>query len=73
MKRIGENCSPSYAVANLASLFTVCACALDGADSFSDEIADRVRQDIKHVLEWGALLATEICAEVEGLEVRGAK
>lgn len=71
MKRIGQGHGPSYDVANLASLFTVCAVALDGSNEWSDAVADRIRADIKHVLEWGSLLAEGMVIEIEKLETRG--
>lgn len=49
----------SYEIANLSSLFTVCALALNDAENWSDEVRTRVTQDIKHVLEYGALLAVD--------------
>lgn len=72
-RRIGEGHGPSYRVANLASLMTVCAVALDGSTEWTDEIARRIREDVKHVLEWGALLAIDVCEEVETLESRSKK
>jgi hypothetical protein len=69
MKLIAENRGPSYNVAQLSSLFTVCAVALDGSDEFSADFADGVRQSVKHVLEWGAVLADDIVEEVEKLEL----
>lgn len=69
MKRIADDTSPSYDVAQLASLFTVCAAALDGAEEYADHIKDGIHTDVKHVLEWGAVLAAEIAGDVERLEV----
>lgn len=70
MRRIGQGHGPSYAVANLASICTVCAIALDGTDDWADDIASSARQDIKHVLELAALLAVDACCEVEKLEAK---
>lgn len=52
-------------IANLSSLFTVCALALNDAEEWSDEVAKVVRQDIKHVLEMGALMAGDTQLAVE--------
>lgn len=60
--------SVSYAIANLSSLFTVCALAINDAEDWSEEIRKSVTQDIKCVLEWGAILATDTCAMAEKLE-----
>ncbi len=49
-----------FEIANLGSLFTVCALALNDADDWSDEIRKRVTQDIKFVLEWGARHAEDV-------------
>ena len=72
MKMIAANRGPTYNVAMLSSLFTVCAAALDGADEFSDEIAEGIRMSVKHTLEWGAVLASDIVGEVEELEQKKA-
>ncbi len=61
----GERHCASYAVANLSSLFTVCALALNDVEGWSDEIRKRVTQDIKHVMEMGALLAEDAAALTE--------
>ena len=66
--RIGDGHGPSYRVANLSSLMTVCAVALDGSGEWTDTIARSIRQDVKFVLEWGARLASQIGEEVEALE-----
>lgn len=63
--RIGANPNLSYRIANLASLFSVCALAIDAAEDLNDNIRRRSAQDIKHVLEWGALCAEDACAEAE--------
>jgi hypothetical protein len=60
-----ERDSTSYAVANLSSLFTVCALALNDAEDWSDEIRKSVTQDIKHVLQMGAILASDACVMAE--------
>lgn len=52
-------------IANLGSLFTVCALAVNDAENWSDDVASRVRQDIKCVLEWGALMAGDTQLAVE--------
>lgn len=57
--------SAMYATANLASLFTVCALAINEAEEWSDEIRKNLMQDIKHVLEMGALLAEDAGALAE--------
>lgn len=73
-RRIGENPEASYEIANLTSIITVCAVALDGSDEWTDEIARGIRHDVQHVLEWAALIATEINVKVERLEAgRSAK
>ncbi|WP_275790467.1 hypothetical protein [Pararhizobium gei] len=61
MSRPGSNHRDdgTYQVANLASLFTVCALALNDVDEWSDEIRKSVTQDVKLVLEMGALLAED--------------
>ena len=64
----GEKMYPSYSVFDLSSLFSVCALALAGTDEWSEDIADRLRQDIKHVLELGARLAEKVGVEVSHLE-----
>lgn len=69
-RRIGENPEPSYEIANLISLITVCSVALDGADDWTDEIACGIRQDVKLLLEWAALVAVDINVKVERLEMR---
>lgn len=61
----GERHSASYAIANLSSLFTVCALALNDVEGWSEEIRRRVTQDIKHVMEMGALLAEDAAALAE--------
>lgn len=58
--------SAAYAVSNLGSLFTVCALALNDAEDWSEEIRKRVTQDIKHVLELGAVLAIDAGSLIEG-------
>jgi hypothetical protein len=68
MSRIAENRGPTYDVAQLSSLFTVCAAALDGSNEYSDDIAEGIRQSVQHILEWGAVLANDICGDVEKLE-----
>lgn len=60
--------SASYAMANLSSLFTVCALALSDAQEWSEEIRKSVTQDVKHVLEMGALLAEDAAALAEASE-----
>lgn len=52
-------------IANLDSLFTVCALAVNDAENWSDDVAARVRQEIRSVLEWGALLTGDVQLEVE--------
>lgn len=52
-------------IANLGSLFTVCALAVNDAENWSDDVAARVRQEIRCVLEWGALLTGDVQIEVE--------
>lgn len=52
-------------IANLGSLFTVCALAVNDAENWSDDVACRVRQEIRSVLEWGALLTGDVQLEVE--------
>lgn len=54
-----------YQIANLSSLFTVCALALNDAEEWSDEVGEVVRQDIKHVLEMGALMVRDTQLAVE--------
>ncbi|MBX3598794.1 MAG: hypothetical protein KF874_14600 [Rhizobiaceae bacterium] len=56
--------SPSYNVFELSSLFSVCALALSASDERADNIADRLRQEIKHTLELGARLAGTAGIEV---------
>ncbi|MHA6641320.1 hypothetical protein [Mesorhizobium sp. A623] len=56
---------PVYAVSNLASLFTVCAMALDGASSFRADIRDRLTKEIEQVLNMGALIAEDVALLVE--------
>jgi len=68
--RIAANRGPSYNVAQLASLFAVCGLALDGVEEYSEDIASTALYDIKHCLEWGAVLATDICADVDRLEAK---
>lgn len=68
MSLVAENRGASYNVAQLSSLFTVCAVALDGSDEYSEDFADGIRQSVKHILEWGAVLASDICGDVEKLE-----
>lgn len=68
MKRIAEDRGSSYNVAQLASLFTVCAAAMDGAENYADDYRDCIHTDVKHVLEWGAVLAGNIAEDVERLE-----
>lgn len=58
----------SFAVANLAALFTVCALALNEAEEWDDDIRKRVTQDIKHVLELGALLTEDVSLLADELE-----
>lgn len=58
----------SYAVANLAALFTVCALALNEAEEWDDDIRKRVTQDIKHVLELGALITEDVSLLADELE-----
>ncbi|KQS83444.1 hypothetical protein [Rhizobium sp. Leaf383] len=60
--------SPSYAVSNLSALFTVCAAALSDVESWSDPVRESITTDIKHVLELGAMLASDACEAVEKLE-----
>lgn len=71
--RIAANRGPSYNVAQLASLFSVCGLALDGVDEYGEEIQRIALQDIKHVLEWGAVLSVDICQEVERLEAKASR
>ena len=54
-----------YAIANLASLFTVCAMAVSDIDDWSDDVRKGVTQDIKSVLELGAILADEAAVLAE--------
>lgn len=65
MSKIAQDRDATYNVANLASLFTVCALAIEAADEYADHIQESAMQDIKHVLEWGAVLAQDVCAQVE--------
>jgi hypothetical protein len=69
MTMIAEKRGPAYDVAQLSSLFTVCAVALDGADEYCDDVAEGIRQSVQHILEWGAVLASNICEDVEKLEI----
>ena len=52
-------------IAIISSLFTVCALAVNDAENWRDDIGARVRQDIRSVLEWGALLAGDTQLAVE--------
>lgn len=52
-------------IAIISSLFTVCALAVDDAENWNDAVGARVRQDIRSVLEWGALLAGDTQLQVE--------
>lgn len=56
---------PVGMVCNLASLFTVCAHALNDLKDWSDEVRERSTQDIKHVLELGAVMAVDAAIKVE--------
>lgn len=65
--------SAMYEVADLQSLFTVCALALESVDDLREDIRYRKTQDIKHVLEWGARKSDALCERVEKLEGRVAE
>lgn len=56
---------PVYAVSNLSSLFTVCAIAIDGADDFREDIKDRLLEEIRCVLNMGAIIAQDVAVLVE--------
>lgn len=57
--------SAAYAISNLSSLFTVCALALSDAQEWSEEIRQSVTQDVKYVLEMGAMLAEDAAVLAE--------
>jgi hypothetical protein len=68
--RLGDahKTDPVYAVSNLGSLFSVCACALDGASYYRDDIKSRAIEDVRLVLELAAALAADVA---EAVETRG--
>lgn len=72
-KRPGADASPAYRVANISSLFSVCALALESVGEFRDDIRERLTLDIKHVLEMGAVLAEDLISDVERQESTGGQ
>ncbi len=64
---------PLGMVANLSSLFTVCALALEGATEWRGDIRDRVTEDVKHVLHFAALIAETEVLEVVAKAVEAKK
>jgi hypothetical protein len=52
-------------IAIISSLFTVCALAVNDAENWSDDVGARIRQEIRCVLEWGALMAGDTQLAVE--------
>lgn len=65
--------SAMHATANLASLFTVCALAINETEEWSEEIRRSVTQDVKHVLEMGAVLAEDAAALAAKDEAQGGQ
>lgn len=61
----GYETDPVYKVSNLGSLFTVCALALDAAHDWCDDIRDRAIDEVKTVLQWGAMLSLDIASAVD--------
>jgi hypothetical protein len=52
-------------VSNLSSLFTVCALAIDGVADFRQDIKERCIEEIRCVLNMGALIAQDVAIFVE--------
>ena len=70
--KIAANRDHAYHVSQLGSLFSVCALALGAVDDYRDDIRDTAVTEIQQVLEWGAVLAGNVCEEAERLTSGGA-
>ncbi|MFI0847774.1 hypothetical protein [Mesorhizobium sp. IMUNJ 23232] len=61
---------PVAQVGHLSSIMTVCALALEGAESWNDPIRKRVTQDIVGLLQFGADFAVGVTVAVEAVEIQ---
>jgi hypothetical protein len=60
---------PLYMVSNLGSLFSVCALALEGVAAYREDLRERMTENIRLVLQMGAVLALDTgCAVDNALE-----
>jgi hypothetical protein len=61
----GFRTDPVYAVSTLSSLFTVCALAIDGTVDFRKDNQERAIEEIRCVLNMGAMIAQDVAVLVE--------
>lgn len=61
---------PVYQVSNLGSLFSVCAAALEGASIYREDIRERLHDEIRLVLQLGAVLTLDVATTVDNATIK---